>query len=99
MFFGLGESWRVLCLVVLLLVGTFAGGFALAAWHGVLRDDAGKPGDAATVTLTSVTGDRHYHATTSTAGQFAIPDIVAGEYLLSVERGGKNWGSPKSTVI
>jgi hypothetical protein len=99
MFFGLGETWRVLCLVVLLLVGTFAGGFALASWHGVLRDDAGKPVDAATVTLISVTEDRSYRTTTSAAGQFAIADIVAGEYQLSVERGGKNWGSPKTAVV
>ena len=73
MFFRLGKTRRVLCLVALLAVATFAGGFALASWHGVLRDDAGKPVDAATVTLTSVTGDRHYRATTSAAGQFAIP--------------------------
>jgi hypothetical protein len=99
MFFRLGETWRGLCLVVLLLVGTFAGGFALASWHGVLRDDAGKPVEAATVTLISVTGDRHYHATTSAAGQFAIPDVVAGEYRLSVERGGKNWDSAKTAVV
>src|ERR1700732_4010808 len=99
MHISFGETWRVLALAELLLVSTFAGGFALASWHGVLHDDAGKPVDAATVILTSVTGDHQYRATTSAAGQFAIPDMVAGESRLSIERGGKNWGSSNSAAV
>ena len=79
--------------------GPVAGGLSLASWRGVVRDDAGKPVGTATVKLRSVAGERHYTASTSADGAFAFAEIVAGEYELSVESGGKSWGTVKPVVI
>ncbi len=68
MFFRLGETLRVLCLIAVLAAATVAGGLSLASWRGVVRDDAGKPVGTATVKLRSVAGERHYAASTSADG-------------------------------
>ena len=97
MSFRLGKPLHTLCLIALLV--PVAGAVALSSWRGVLRDDAGKPVSAATVRLTSTTGDRHYQATTTAGGEFALSEMVAGEYDLSVESAGKTWRLAKPTVI
>src|SRR6185312_10919345 len=97
MSFRLGKPLHTLCLIALLV--PVAGAVALSSWRGVLRDDAGKPVSAATVRLTSTTGDRHYQATTTAGGEFALSEMVAGEYDLSVESAGKTWRMAKPTVI
>jgi hypothetical protein len=99
MFFRLGEILRALCLVAVLAASTMASGFSLASWRGVVRDDAGKPVGTATVKLTSIAGGRYYVAGTSAGGAFAFPEIVAGEYELSVESSGKTWGAEKPAVV
>ncbi|MGA9811711.1 MAG: carboxypeptidase-like regulatory domain-containing protein, partial [Terriglobales bacterium] len=75
------------------------GALALSSWRGVLRDDAGKPVSAATIKLTSAAGDRRYEAATSAGGDFALSEIVAGRYDLSVESAGKTWPLAKAIVI
>ncbi len=106
MSFRLGKPLYTLCLIALLV--PVAGAVALSSWRGVLRDDGGKPVSAATVKLTSATGDRHYQATTTASGEFALSDIVAGDYDLSVESAGKTWRlakppplrtAPRSTAL
>jgi Carboxypeptidase regulatory-like domain len=97
--FRLGESLRFLCLAVVLMAAAVAGAFALASWHGVLRDDTGKPVGAATITLSSATGDRHYRARTSDSGEFVLGEMAAGDYQLAVENGGKTWSSAKLVVL
>ncbi len=97
MFFRLGKPLHTLCLIASLV--SAAGAFALSSWRGVLRDDTGKPVGAATVKLTAAAGDRHYEAATSTSGDFAFPDLVAGDYDLSVESTGKTWHLAKPIVI
>ena len=92
-----GKPLYTLCLIALLV--PVAGAVALSSWRGVLRDDGGKPVSAATVKLTSTTGDRHYQAATTASGEFALSDIVAGDYDLSVESGGKTWRMAKPLVI
>lgn len=99
MFFRLGEILRALCLVAVLAAATIASGFSLAFWRGVVRDDAGKPVGTATVKLSSIAGGRYYAASTSAGGAFVFPEIVAGEYELAVESGGKSWGSAKPVVV
>ena len=99
MYFRLGETLRLLCLIAVLAAATVAGGLSLASWRGVVRDDAGKPVGTATVKLRSVAGERHYAASTSADGAFALPEIVAGEYELAVESGGKSWGTVKPVVV
>ena len=76
-----------------------ASGFSLASWRGVVRNDAGKPVGNATVKLKAVAGERYYAASTSADGLFAFPEIAAGQYELSVESGGKSWGSAKPVVV
>jgi hypothetical protein len=94
-----GKFLRVLCLMAGLLAPPVAGAFSLASWRGVLRGDGGKPLAAATVKLTSTTGDRSYAATTSAGGEFAFAEIAAGDYALSVESAGKTWRSTTSVAI
>jgi hypothetical protein len=65
----------------------------------VVRDDAGKPVSTATVKLSAITGDRHYTATTSASGEFALAELVAGEYQLVVESEGKTWGPTKPVAL
>ncbi len=95
--FRLGQPLHTLCLMATLV--SAAGALALSSWRGVLRDDAGKPVSAATVKLTSATGDRHYQAATSTSGDFALANMVAGDYDLSVESAGKTWRMAKALVM
>ena len=97
MFFRLGKPFRTLCLIAMLV--SVAGALALSSWRGVLRDDLGKPVSAATVRLTSTTGNRHYQAATSAGGDFALSDIVAGDYDLSVEGTDRTWRLAKPIVI
>src|SRR5450755_4863755 len=99
MFFRPGESLHALCLFTVLAGDTVASGFSLASWRGVVRDDAGKPVGTATLKLTSVSGGLHYLTSTSAGGGFAFPEIVAGEYELSVESGGKRWASAKPITL
>src|SRR6266850_7619674 len=99
MLFRLGETLRALGLVGTLAAATMASGFSLASWRGVVRDDAGKPVATATVKLTSIAGGRYYVGGTSANGAFAFPEIVAGEYELSVESGGKTWGAERPVVV
>ncbi|HLO05894.1 MAG TPA: carboxypeptidase-like regulatory domain-containing protein, partial [Terriglobales bacterium] len=89
MSFRLGKFLYTLCLIALLV--PVAGAVALSSWRGVLRDSGGKPISAATVKLTSSTGGRHYQASTTGSGEFALSDILAGDYDVSVESGGKSW--------
>ena len=90
---------RALGLVGTLAAATMASGFSLASWRGVVRDDAGKPVATATVKLTSIAGGRYYVGGTSANGAFAFPEIVAGEYELLVESGGKTWGAERPVVV
>src|SRR3984893_6154212 len=99
MLFRLGKILRALCPVAVLAAATIASGFSLASWRGVVRDDAGKPVGTATVKLTSIAGGRYYAASTAAGGAFVFPEIVAGEYELAVESGGKTWGSAKPVVV
>jgi hypothetical protein len=98
MSFRLGKLlFYSLCLIALLV--PVAGAVALSSWRGVLRDSGGKPISAATVKLTSATGGRHYQASTTGSGEFALSDILAGDYDLSVESGGKTWRMSKPLAI
>ena len=99
MFFRLGETLRALCLVAVVATATMASSLSLASWRGVVRDDAGKPVGNATVKLHSIAGEHYYAAGTSANGVFAFPGIVAGQYELAVESGGKSWGSIKPVVV
>ena len=99
MIIRLGEILRVLLLILALGVVPIAGAFARASWRGVLRDDAGKPVAAAHIELTSKAGDQRYTNTTSPGGDFILSEIVAGEYEISVESGGKTWNSHTAIMI
>src|SRR6202165_3535806 len=95
----LGETLHALCLITALAAATVASAFSLASWRGVLRDNAGKPVGTATVNLSSIGGDRHYSARPCASGEFALVEIVAGDYDLSVESGGKTWGGARPVVV
>jgi hypothetical protein len=99
MIIRLGEILRVLLLILALGAAPTAGAFARASWRGVLRDDAGKPVAAAHLELTSKAGDHRYTNTTSKDGNFILSEIVAGEYEISVESGGKTWNSHTAIMI
>ena len=99
MIIRLGEILRVLLLILALGAAPTAGAFARASWRGVLRDDAGKPVAAAHIELTSKAGDQRYTNTTSKDGDFILSEIVAGEYEISVESGGKTWNSHTAIMI
>lgn len=99
MFFRLGENLLALYLVAILVAATGASASSPASWHGLLRDEAGKPLASATVKLSSAAGDRHYSAKTSSGGEFVLAGMAAGDYQLAVESGGKTWGSAKTVVI
>jgi hypothetical protein len=95
----LGEILRVLLVILALGAGSIAGAFARISWHGVLRDDAGKTVVAGHIELISMAGDHRYASTTSAAGDFILSEIVAGEYRLSVESGGKTWNSSVPILV
>src|SRR5580765_7586794 len=99
MSYRLGETLRLLCLIAVSATATIAGGLSLASWRGLVRDDAGKPVGTATVKLRSVSGERHYAASSSADGAFVFPEVIAGEYELAVESGGKSWGAAKPVVV
>ncbi len=75
------------------------GAFARTSWHGVLRDDAGKPVAAANLRLTLAPEGHRYTSTTSAGGDFVLSEIDAGEYTLSVEAAGKTWNSSTPIVM
>jgi hypothetical protein len=94
--------WEILrALAVLLALGTFsiAGAFAQTSWQGELHDDAGKPVVSATVRLTSTGRDNRYTCTTSATGDFVFPEILPGEYKLSVEAAGKSWDLATPVIV
>src|SRR3954462_12331183 len=93
MIIRLGEVLRALLVILALGAVPIAGAFARASWHGVLRDEAGKPVAAAHIELTSKGGDHRYTNITSKDGDFVLSEMVAGEYELSVESGGRIWKS------
>jgi Carboxypeptidase regulatory-like domain len=99
MLIRLGEPVRLLCLIALLVAAPVAGAIALASWRGVLRDAAGKPVAAATVTLNSSSGDRRYTARTLAGGNFVLSEIIPGDYQLSVETTVNTWRSANPVVI
>ena len=94
----LGDRLCLLALIGVLLAVPMAGAF-VAAWNGVLRDAAGKPINAAKVRLHAKANGRDYEATTSTSGTFAFTGIVAAEYELSAEAGGKSWRAAVPIII
>ncbi len=94
-----GKILRALLVVLVLGAAPIVGAFARISWHSVLRDDAGKPVVAANIELTSIAGDHRYKSTTSATGDFILSEIVAGEYRLSVESGGKTWSSSTPILI
>ena len=99
MLIRLGEPVRLLCLIALLVAAQVADAFPLASWRGVLRDAAGKPVGAATVTLNSTSGDRRYTARTLAGGDFVLSEIIPGDYQLSVETTVNTWRSANPVVI
>jgi hypothetical protein len=99
MIIRLGKILRALTVILACGTATMPGAFAQTSWHGGLRDDAGKPVVAGHIELTSVTGDHRYTSTTSATGDFILSEIVAGEYRLSVEIGGKTWNSPVPILV
>ena len=94
----LGDRLCLLALIGALLAAPMAGAL-VATWNGVLRDAAGKPINAAKVRLHAKANGRDYEATTSTGGTFAFTGIVAAEYELSVEAGGKIWRASVPIII
>ncbi len=99
MFIRLGDVLYRLCLVVWLVAALAAGASALASWRGVLHDEGGKPMGGATLKLVSITGNRQYTALTSISGRFALAEIVAGDYELTVESASRIWRSANPVVI
>jgi hypothetical protein len=95
----LGDVLRAMCLIAGLFAATVAVATSLASWRGVLRDDAGKPVGSATIELKSVSSERHYTTKTLPGGEFAFFEIAAGDYAVSVESGGKSWGTAKPSII
>ena len=62
-----------------------------ASWRGSVRDSAGNPVGAATITLLSVSAQRGNQAKTSAAGEFLFDELPAGSYTLSISLGDKTW--------
>ena len=80
---------RSTLLILLLAFLPATAGASRTSWSGVLRDAAGVPVSAASVTLHSPTADRDYTVSTSTSGTFTFPEIVPGKYELSVRTNAK----------
>jgi Carboxypeptidase regulatory-like domain len=77
-----------ICIVLLGLMIPAAPGAVAASWQGILRDGSGQPVSGAVVRLHQTSPEREYTATTSFHGEFAFPEIAAGDYELSVVAGG-----------
>ena len=70
-----------------------------ASWNGTLSDGAGKAVAGAVVGLHSTSGGHDYAATTAADGKFAVADIAAGSYEVSVQSSDKKWSAPAPLVI
>jgi carboxypeptidase family protein len=70
-----------------------------AAWNGTVSDGAGRPVSRAVVRLHSTVGSRQYSATASADGKFALAEIVAGTYEISVTVDEKEWKAPSSLAV
>ncbi len=84
------------CLLVLLLFvpGVWAQA-PVAAWGGVLRNQADQPLSGATITLSA--GSARASTVTSAQGSFAFPDLAPGTWTLSITWQGRT--TPTATRI
>jgi Carboxypeptidase regulatory-like domain len=78
---------RIILLISLLVLVPDAVCAGRAEWSGALRDAEGKPVSGVVVELRSFRGGQAYRVETSAAGIFVFPQIVSGEYELSVSAG------------
>ena len=86
-------------LSILLLVVPVAFAVSGAAWNGTVSDGAGKPLIRAVVRLHSPAGSHDYSATTTADGKFALAEIAAGTYEVTVKAGDKEWRAAASLVV
>lgn len=70
-------------LAAVIAVSTGSVAFAQGAASGRLLDPQGLPLPNATVRLASVASDAVFEAQSDAAGMFSLPDVPAGDYLLS----------------
>ena len=77
----------LVCLGLVLVLGaaaqTFRGGI-----NGVITDESGAVIDSALVKATSQTTGRSYSGLSSSAGEFAFPDLPLGDYIVTVAQPG-----------
>src|SRR5271168_483618 len=82
---------HVLCVVAFLVFVSSTHALPAPSWTGVLRDAAGNPVTAATVTLHAASGSLEYSAVTSARGVFSFAHINAGNYEITVTASGNTW--------
>ena len=82
---------RALCLLLLFGAAFPASAASPASWTGLLRDSDGKPVSDAIIRMELTDGQQSYTAITSSSGEFAFREVVAGKYQVLVESQHKNW--------
>jgi hypothetical protein len=92
-------SLFVLLIAILVMQGRVAGNQGLATWTGVLSEPNGNPVAQAEVELREVRSDKTRQAYTDARGAFALTDLNAGEYSVSVRWKGRTLTATKPLVI
>jgi hypothetical protein len=90
------RAWLV---VSVFLVVLSARAIPAPSWSGVLRDAAGSPMGMGTIKLSTDGGKQEYSAVTTAKGEFAFATIVAGNYIVTVNAGGKVWTAAEPVAI
>src|SRR5580704_7246541 len=99
MFFGSGNRILPTFLAALLFAPGIASALSGMSWNGVLTDPAGTPVSHAVIMLHAASGTHDYSATTAAGGTFAISDIAAGTYEVSVTIADKEWKTATPIII
>src|ERR1700730_101525 len=89
----------ILCLGAVLLISAIVAAASGTSWNGRVIDGTGKPLPEAVVKLHSATAGHDYTATTAANGKFALGEIAAGSYEVSVTVADKVWKAATPLLV
>jgi hypothetical protein len=86
-----GKIVFLACLILEVVLASFAGTASATSWSGTLYDSSGKPIAGTVITLHEVSSARELTATTNANGKFTFAEITAGGYQVSAIVSGETW--------
>jgi len=99
MFLGRTRSVIIGLVAGIFLSGPIAAAAAGATWSGVVTDAAGNTVPKAFIAMASTAREQDHFVTSVPDGEFALTDVAAGSYTLSVSFQDKEWKAPSLIVV